>query len=95
MTFIKRKNDHVDCDYRIKYLCTERRLFLYNISSAFVQSFNVKHSDGGDEIVYILCIKHSGGIFEYRDIALSNIRWKDVVTDLSIGINDLIASRPF
>lgn len=90
MTFIKRKNDHVDLDYRQKNLCFEKRLLMTDVTKATVESY-VKRK----ETVYILCIKHSGGIFEFQDIALANERWKKNVDLLCDRINYLVSSRPF
>lgn len=95
LNFVKQKNDHVQCDYREKSLCFERSLLLEKVTNAYVEEFEMAHRGGTKEIVYILCVKHARGIFEYHDIALSNQRWKENAQSLAETINKLIASRPF
>lgn len=95
MTFTKKKNDHVDCDYREKHLCTEKKVMLYSVISSSVQNYEVKLNNGTSETVYIICIKHSGGVFEFKDIALANNRWKENANSLCNAINSLVTSRPF
>jgi hypothetical protein len=78
-----------------KGLCCEKRVMMYDVISASVKDYETKHSNGTLETVYIICIKHSGGIFEYMDISLSNTRWRDNATALCDAVNKLVASRPF
>jgi hypothetical protein len=95
LSFVKKKNDHVVCDYREKSPCREKRLILDKVLRASVQEFEMTHKGGVKETVYILSIHHSKGVFDYQDIALSNQRWKENAQALADAINKLVASRPF